>query len=184
MSEKEVNELLDKFKAGRTGAMLLNLDGRSYYLVYEKSDIQDWMFLGLVQADIVNDSMNSLQRSTILLVSAVVLCIAAFFISLVIQKSRINLKKKDTEILYRDELFQKLSMNVDDVFLMLDAKHTMQIMLVRMWKTCLALRWNRFVKILVFWVNCIRQNRESQRKIIWKKSRLMNRENGILNMFI
>ena len=122
MSEKEVNELLDKFKAGRTGAMLLNLDGRSYYLVYEKSDIQDWMFLGLVQADIVNDSMNSLQRSTILLVSAVVLCIAAFFISLVIQKIRINLKKKDTEILYRDELFQKLSMNVDDVFLMLDAK--------------------------------------------------------------
>ena len=122
MSEKEVNELLDKFKAGRTDAMLLNLDGRSYYLVYEKSDIQDWMFLGLVQADIVNDSMNSLQRSTILLVSAVVLCIAAFSISLVIQKSRINLKKKDTEILYRDDLFQKLSMNVDDVFLMLDAK--------------------------------------------------------------
>ena len=122
MSEKEINELLEKFKAGRTDAMLLNLDGRSYYLVYEKSDIQDWMFLGLVQANIVNDSMNSLQRSTILLVSAVVFCIATFFISLVIQKSRINLKKKDTEIMYRDELFQKLSMNVDAVFLMLDAK--------------------------------------------------------------
>ena len=122
MSEKEVNELLDKFKAGRTDAMLLNLDGRSYYLVYEKSDIQDWMFLGLVQADIVNASMNSLQRSTILLVSAIVFCIAAFLISLIVQKSRTNLRKKDTEILYRDELFQKLSMNVDDVFLMLDAK--------------------------------------------------------------
>ena len=102
--------------------MLLNLDGKNYYLVYEKSDIQDWMFLGLVQADIVNASMNSLQRSTILLVSAVVFCIAAFLISLVIQKNRTNLRKKDTEILYRDELFQKLSMNVDDVFLMLDAK--------------------------------------------------------------
>ena len=122
MSEKEINELPEKFKAGRTDVMLLNLDGRSYYLVYEKSDIQDWMFLGLVQADIVNASMNSLQRSTILLVSVVVFCIAAFFISLVIQKSRTNLRKKDTEILYRDEMFQKLSMNVDDVFLMLDAK--------------------------------------------------------------
>ena len=77
MSEKEVNELSEKFKAGRTDAMLLNLDERNYYLVYEKSDIQDWMFLGLVQADIVNASMNSLQRSTILLVGAVVLCIAA-----------------------------------------------------------------------------------------------------------
>ena len=122
MSEKEINELSEKFKAGRTDAMLLNLDGISYYLVYEKSDIQDWMFLGLVQADIVNASMNSLQRSTVLLVSAVVFCIAAFLISLVIQKNRTNLRKKDTEILYRDELFQKLSMNVDDVFLMLDAK--------------------------------------------------------------
>ncbi len=122
MSEKEVNELSEKFKAGRTDAMLLDLDGRNYYLVYEKSNIQDWMFLGLVQADIVNASMNSLQRSTMLLVGVVVLCIAAFLISLIIQTNRTNLRRKDTEILYRDELFQKLSMNVDDVFLMLDAK--------------------------------------------------------------
>ena len=122
MSEKEINALLGKFKAGRTDAMLLNLDGRNYYLVYEKADIQDWMFLGLVQADIVNASMNRLQRSTIFFVSAIVFCIAALFISLIIQKNRINLRRKDTEILYRDELFQKLSMNVDDVFLMLDAK--------------------------------------------------------------
>ena len=122
MSEKEINALLEKFKAGRTDAMLLNLDGRNYYLVYEKADIQDWMFLGLVQADIVNASMNRLQRSTIIFVSAIVFCIAALFISLIIQKNRTDLRRKDTEILYRDELFQKLSMNVDDVFLMLDAK--------------------------------------------------------------
>ena len=122
MSEKEILELSEKFKAGDTDAMLLNLDGRNYYLVYEKSDIQDWIFLGLVRADIVNASMNNLQRSTIILVSVVVFCIAALLISLIIQKGRINLRKKDTEILYRDELFQKLSMNVDDVFLMLDAK--------------------------------------------------------------
>ena len=122
MSEKEINVLSEKFKAGRTDAMLVNLDGRNYYLVYEKSDIQDWMFLGLVQADIVNASMNSLQFHTMLLVGAVVLGIAALLISFIIQKGRTNLRKKDTEILYRDELFQKLSMNVDDVFLMLDAK--------------------------------------------------------------
>ena len=122
MSEKEINELSEKFKAGRTDAMLVNLDKENYYLVYEKSDIQDWMFLGLVREDIVNASMNSLQRSTMLLVSVVVLCIAALLISFIIQKSRASLRRKDTEILYRDELFQKLSMNVDDVFLMLDAK--------------------------------------------------------------
>ncbi len=103
--------------------MLLNLDGGNYYLVYEKSNIQDWMFLGLVQADIVNASMNSLQRSTMLLVVRFCFCIAAFLSALLFKKNRINLRRrKDTQILYRDELFQKLSMNVDDVFLMLDAK--------------------------------------------------------------
>ena len=49
--------------------MLINLDGEDYYLVYEKSKPQDWIFLGLIQADIVNASMNALQRSTMLLVS-------------------------------------------------------------------------------------------------------------------
>ena len=122
LSEKELNELSEKFKAGYTDAMMVNLDGRNYYLVYEKADIQDWIFLGLVQEDIVNASMNGLLRSTMLLVGAVVFCIAAFFIGLIIQKSRASLRRKDTEILYRDELFQKLSMNVDDVFLMLDEK--------------------------------------------------------------
>ena len=122
MSEKEILKLSEEFKEGHTDAMLINLDGEDYYLVYEKSDIQDWMFLGLVQADIVNASMNVLQRSTVLLVSAVAVCIAGLFIGIILRKNRVNLKRKDTEILYRDELFQKLSMNVDDVFLMLDAK--------------------------------------------------------------
>ena len=122
ISEKDILALSERFKEGQTDATLLKLDGRNFYLVYEKSDIQDWVFLGLVQADIVNASMNSLQLRTMLMISGVMVCIAAFFINLIVEKGRKNLQKKDTEILYRDELFQKLSMNVDDVFLMLDAK--------------------------------------------------------------
>ena len=122
LSEDEILELLARFKAGQDGALMVNLDGKNYYLVYEKSDIQDWIFLGLVQADIVNAGMNTLQLSTILLVGGIMLGIAAFAANLIIQKGKLTLRKKDTEILYRDELFQKLSLNVDDVFLMLDAK--------------------------------------------------------------
>ena len=120
--EKDILALSERFKEGQTDATLLKLDGRNFYLVYEKSDIQDWVFLGLVQADIVNASMNSLQLRTMLMISGVMVCIAAFFINLIVEKGRKSLQKKDAEILYRDELFQKLSMNVDDVFLMLDAK--------------------------------------------------------------
>ena len=121
MPETEILDLAEQWKEECTDAMLVNLDGRDYYLVYEKSKLQDWIFLGLVRADIVNASMNNLQLSTMLLVGAVMCGIAALLIGLILQKNRRSLKRKDTEILYRDELLQKLSMNVDDVFLMLDA---------------------------------------------------------------
>ncbi len=39
LSEKEILELSEKFKEGHTDAMLVNLDGKNYYLVYEKSEI-------------------------------------------------------------------------------------------------------------------------------------------------
>ena len=122
MSEEKILELSGKFKEGRTDTMLVNLDGSNYYLVYGSSECQDWIFLGLVQADIVNASMNSLQLRTMLLGGTIVFGFAVFIIELILQKNRISLKRRDVEILYRDELFQKLSMSVDDVFLMLDAK--------------------------------------------------------------
>ena len=122
ISEKEILELSEKFKERRTDTMLVNLDGSNYYLVYGISECQDWIFLGLVQADIVNASMNSLQLRTMLLGGTIVFGFAVFIIELILQKNRISLKRRDVEILYRDELFQKLSMSVDDVFLMLDAK--------------------------------------------------------------
>ena len=122
ISEKEILELSEKFKERRTDTMLVNLDGSNYYLVYGSSECQDWIFLGLVQADIVNASMNSLQLRTMFLGGTIVFGFAVFIIELILQKNRISLKRRDVEILYRDELFQKLSMSVDDVFLMLDAK--------------------------------------------------------------
>lgn len=90
--------------------------------MYEAAGMQDWSYMGLVPADAVNQSMNMLQLSTIVIVGIVVLAYAVFFIVLVVRKNKSMMKEKDVEILYRDELFQKLSKNVDDVFMMIDAK--------------------------------------------------------------
>ena len=122
LSEDEIMTFSEELKQGHTGAMLVNLEGRNYYLIYEKVNIQDWALLGIVPADIVNASMNELQRSTLIIVGAMLFSIASFIIIMIIRRSRLNIKSKNTQILYRDELFKKLSMNVDDVFLMADAK--------------------------------------------------------------
>ena len=122
LSEKEILAFSKKLEQEQSGSMLIKLDGTKYYLIYEKSEIQDWSLLELVPVNVVNASMNILQFTTMVLAGIVVLSIAGFIIVVILRKNRVNLKKKNTEILYRDELFQKLSMNVDDVFLMLDEK--------------------------------------------------------------
>ena len=122
LSEEEIIKLSEKLKQGNTGAMLVELNGTKYYLVYEKSEIQDWTLLGIAPAKIVNASMNKLQFITLLIMGIIMFGIALYIIVVILWKNKVSLKKKDTEIMYRDELFQKLSMNVDDVFLMLDAE--------------------------------------------------------------
>ena len=122
LSEDEIMAFSEELKQGHTGAMLVNLEGRNYYLIYEKVNIQDWELLGIVPADIVNASMNELQFSTLIIVGALLFSIAAFIIVMILRKNRLKIKSKNTQILYRDEMFKKLSMNVDDVFLMVDAK--------------------------------------------------------------
>ena len=122
LSEEEITKLSEELKQGNTGAMLVELNGTKYYLVYEKSEIQDWTLLGIAPAEIVNASMNKLQFITLLIMGIIMFGIALYIIVVILWKNKVSLKKKDTEIMYRDELFQKLSMNVDDVFLMLDAE--------------------------------------------------------------
>ena len=122
LSEKEILAFSKKLEQEQSGSMLIKLDGTKYYLIYEKSGIQDWSLLELVPVNVVNASMNILQATTMVLAGIVVFSIAGFIIVVILRKNRVNLKNKNTEILYRDELFQKLSMNVDDVFLMLDGK--------------------------------------------------------------
>ena len=66
--------------------------------------------------------MNRLWFRTIEIVVAVMVLLAVLIITLILRRSRAALRRKDTDILYRDELFNRLSHNVDDVFLMLDGE--------------------------------------------------------------
>ena len=56
------------------------------------------------------------------IVAGIAAGLALLIILLIVRRNHTTLRRKNTEILYRDELFQKLSLNMDDVFLMLDAK--------------------------------------------------------------
>ena len=113
--------LKQEFKEGKTGAMLVSTEGRSYYLLYESAGFQNWTVVCLVPSDVVNSNMNSLQYITIFVVSAIAVLVGCIIILMVVQQNRLKLKRMDNALISRDELFAKLSSNVDDVFLMINA---------------------------------------------------------------
>ena len=122
LSDKAFDALSDDFAQGRDGSKMLTLHGTRYYLVYENTGIQDWIMLSLVPVSVVNASMDTLWRRTVEIVVGIACLLMVLLIALIVHRSRDALRRRDTEILYRDELFTRLSRNVDDVFLMMDAE--------------------------------------------------------------
>ena len=122
LSEEEILALSDAFAQGSSGNLKVKLGDTRYYLVYEGTAVQNWTMVGLVPVSIVNASLDGLWFHTIQIVAGIAFGFAVLVILLIARRSHATLRRKDTEIRYRDVLFQKLSLNVDDVFLMLDAK--------------------------------------------------------------
>ncbi|MCI6956000.1 MAG: ATP-binding protein, partial [Clostridiales bacterium] len=119
--DDQITALQQDFLSGNSGSLLFKINGVSNYLVYESANFQNWTVVGIVPTDVVNSSMNKLQSTTMLVVSGIAIALAVMLLLLVIQQNRQKLRRKDNELLARDELFSKLSVNVDDVFLMLNA---------------------------------------------------------------
>ena len=122
VSEEEILAISNNLKQGNRGSRLVELEGKRYYLVYEKTDISNLSFVGLAQASVVNDSMDKLQFYTIILVSGIVFSFALLIIVMLRKKNKAVMKKKDTQLLYQEELFKELSRNVNDLFMMFDGK--------------------------------------------------------------
>ena len=122
LSEEQVLALSDAFVQGSSGNLKVKLGDTSYYLVYEGTAVQSWTMVGLVPISIVNASLNQLWFHTVQIVTGIAAGLALLIILLVVRRSHATLRQKNTKLLYRDELFKKLSLNVDDIFLMLDAE--------------------------------------------------------------
>ena len=122
LSEAQILNLSNAFAQGSSGNMKVKLGDTSYYLVYEDTAVQSWTMVGLVPVKIVNANLDKLWFHTVQIAAGIAAGLAVLAILLIVRRSHTTLRRKNTEISYRDELFQKLSRNVDDVFLMVDAE--------------------------------------------------------------
>ena len=117
---EQITALQKAFAAGKSGSLEFSIHGVSYYMVYGSAAFQNWTILGIVPKSVVNANMNRLQYTTMAVMSSIVGMLAVTALLLVVQSNRQKLRKKDQQLLAREELFSSLSRNVDDVFLMID----------------------------------------------------------------
>ena len=119
---EQVDALQDSFAAGESGNLEFSINGVSYYMVYGSASFQNWTILGIAPKSVVNANMNRLQYTTMAVMSGTTGMLAIAALLLVVQSNRQKLRKKDQQLLAREELFSNLSRNVDDVFLMIDTE--------------------------------------------------------------
>ena len=122
LTAKQFDALSDDLVSGRSGSLMLTLRGTQQYLVYESTGIQNWSMLSLVPVSIVNASMDRLWFRTVEIMGVIAVLLAVLAIALIVRRSHAALRRRDTDILCRDELFNRLSHSVDDVFLMIDGE--------------------------------------------------------------
>ena len=119
---EQVDALQDSFAAGEGGNLEFSINGVGYYMVYGSAAFQNWTILGIAPKSVVNANMNRLQYTTMAVMSGITGMLAVAALLLVVQSNRQKLRKKDQQLLAREELFSNLSRNVDDVFLMIDTE--------------------------------------------------------------
>ena len=119
---EQITALQKAFAAGKNGNLEFSINGTGYYMVYGSASFQNWTILGIAPKAIVNANMNRLQYTTMAVITGIVGILAVTILLLVVQNNRQKLRKKDQQLLAREELFSNLSRNVDDVFLMIDTE--------------------------------------------------------------
>ena len=119
---EQVDALQDSFAAGEGGNLEFSINGVGYYMVYGSASFQNWTILGIAPKSVVNANMNRLQYTTMAVMTGITGMLAVAALLLVVQSNRQKLRKKDQQLLAREELFSNLSRNVDDVFLMIDTE--------------------------------------------------------------
>ena len=120
MGKAEIKSLSKKINNGEFGVTRFVKSGEGYYLVYQPMDLIDWTVVGIVPTAVVNASMNRLQAITIPVIITLSVFIFAIVIFFIVSENRKNLAAKDTEILYREELFGILTGNSEDIYFMVD----------------------------------------------------------------
>ena len=117
--EPEETDALDRdWQEGNSRIITCALEGEPYYLCYQPVGFAGWMLVSGAPVGVVNASINRFIVVTFCVMAAlcviIVSCVAAF----IVQAGRRRMLEKNREIRSREQLFNLLTQNTEDIFIL------------------------------------------------------------------
>ena len=91
-------------------------DGTQYYLNYRAVGFSDWVLVGVVPANIVNENMTSLRTITIIVMAAIFAVVGGGIAWFLIMTGNRRVREQKLAMKSRETLFDLMTANTDDIF--------------------------------------------------------------------
>ena len=118
---EDVDEFKEKLSNHEKGVMRFHFSGEEYIFAFTAiNSIQDWYLISIIPNAVVIEYANQVlgtSRSLVFLVVMVLVIVLLFVLAN--RHYHIDMKKKELEVQYREQVFRILAENMNDVFLML-----------------------------------------------------------------
>ena len=122
LGSERLTEIRQDWENGVSDVLRCEIGGISHYISYQPVGYEECILLGVVPESAASDSMLEIQRATVDILVKVSVILGALIVVWIVFRYRQKTKKSNLELRYRERMFDMLSNNVDDIFLMLDSR--------------------------------------------------------------
>ncbi len=120
LTEQDLENLREDWENGESGSLRCEIDGVEQYISYQPMGYQGCTLLGIVPERVANHTFRQIQEGTIDVLVKVFLLIGIYIVLHLVYRNWSQSRKSKMELKYRELMFDLLSNNVDDIFLMLE----------------------------------------------------------------
>ncbi|MCM1097533.1 MAG: response regulator [Ruminococcus flavefaciens] len=114
----DADAVAQDWQNGTRRTVICRMDGVPYYLSYQPIDFEGWMLASITPTEIVNASMNEFLVVTLAVVGSLFAILALGIVLILILANRRHIREKNLELHSREKLFDLLTENTDDIFLL------------------------------------------------------------------
>lgn len=112
----------DGIQSGKSDCFRYAYNGEESYFYYQPVGFQDWMMIGIVPTDSVGQYATRIVNQTAFMTTVVGFMLVLALAVLFFQFNRTTIRRKNNELLYRDELFEILAGNSSNIFIVARAE--------------------------------------------------------------